>query len=141
MSHRDLKGFIYKYNEILISSAIVKLFIIMKCNGNMKIKICDKYSLFYKNMNASQRQLSGINTPKYISCVKMRTATSSLDSAIQNINSLGDNEWHDLLVAFYWKFTFKDNVVIKEEADVHCGGYGFFKPFAFVFFLIAPLFL
>ena len=37
--------------------------------------------------------------------------------------------------------TFKDNVVIKEEADVHCGGYGFFKPFAFVFFLIAPLFL
>ena len=37
--------------------------------------------------------------------------------------------------------TFKDNVVIKEESDVHCGGYGFFKPFAFVFFLIAPLFL
>ena len=37
--------------------------------------------------------------------------------------------------------TFKDNVVIKEEADVHCGGYGFFKPFAFVFLLIAPLFL
>ena len=37
--------------------------------------------------------------------------------------------------------TFKDNVVIKEEADVHCGGYGFFKPLAFVFFLIAPLFL
>ena len=37
--------------------------------------------------------------------------------------------------------TFKDNVVIKEEADVHCGGYGYFKPFAFVFFLIAPLFL
>ena len=37
--------------------------------------------------------------------------------------------------------TFKDNVVIKEEADVHCGGYGYFKPFAFVFSLIAPLFL
>ena len=37
--------------------------------------------------------------------------------------------------------TFKDNLVIKEEADVHCGGYGYFKPFAFVFFLIAPLFL
>ena len=37
--------------------------------------------------------------------------------------------------------TFKDNVVIKEEADVHCGGYGYFKPFALVFFLIAPLFL
>ena len=37
--------------------------------------------------------------------------------------------------------TFKDNVVIKEEADVHCGGYGFFKPFAFVFLLIAPLFI
>jgi hypothetical protein len=37
--------------------------------------------------------------------------------------------------------TFKDNVVIKEEADVHCGGYGFFKPFAFVFLLIAPWFL
>ena len=37
--------------------------------------------------------------------------------------------------------TFKDNVVIKEEADVHCGGYGYFKPFAFVFFLIAPLFI
>ena len=37
--------------------------------------------------------------------------------------------------------TFKDNVVIKEESDVHCGGYGFFKPFAFIFFLIAPLFL
>ena len=37
--------------------------------------------------------------------------------------------------------TFKNNVVIKKEADVHCGGYGYFKPFAFVFFLIAPLFL
>ena len=36
--------------------------------------------------------------------------------------------------------TFKDNVVIKEESDVYCGGYGF-KPFAFIFFLIAPLFL
>lgn len=35
--------------------------------------------------------------------------------------------------------TFKDNVVMKAEADVFCGGYGFFKPLAFVFFLIAPL--
>lgn len=105
ISHRDLKGFIYKYNEILISSAIIKLFVIMKYDGNMKIKICDKYSLFYRNMNSSQRELSGINTPKYISCGTMRAATSSLNSAIRNINSLGDDEWHDLLVAFFWKLS------------------------------------
>ena len=58
------------------------------------------------------------------------------------------NQWGILPYKKFWfdgtfctLLTFKDNVVIKEEADVHCGGYGYFKPFAFVFFLIAPLFL
>ena len=58
------------------------------------------------------------------------------------------NQWGILPYEKFWfdgtyctLLTFKDNVVIKEEADVHCGGYGYFKPFAFVFSLIAPLFL
>ena len=58
------------------------------------------------------------------------------------------NQWGILPYKKFWfdgtfctLLTFKDNVVIKEESDVHCGGYGYFKPFAFIFFLIAPLFL
>ena len=57
------------------------------------------------------------------------------------------NQWGILPYKKFWfdgtfctLLTFKDNVVIKEESDVYCGGYGF-KPFAFIFFLIAPLFL
>ena len=58
------------------------------------------------------------------------------------------NQWGILLYEKFWfdgtfctLLTFKDNVVIKEESDVHCGGHGYFKPFALIFFLIAPLFL
>lgn len=84
ISNKDLKGFVYKYNKILISSAITKLTIVMNRKAKKKIKIGEKYVLFYENMNASQRQLSGINTPKYISSNAMRSAVSSLDSTIDS---------------------------------------------------------
>jgi hypothetical protein len=109
ISHKDLKGFIYKYSETLISAAIAKLTIIMNSNSGKKIKMGEKYSLFYENMNLSQRQLSGISTPKYISGDVMRNATSLLNSTIRNVNSLSDNERHDIRAALLWKLSDNQN--------------------------------
>ena len=45
--------------------------------------------------------------------------------------------WYD--GSFFTLLTFKNDIVIEAE-EIYGGGYGF-KPFAFIFFLIAPLFL
>ena len=105
ISNKDLKGFVYKYNKILISSAITKLTIVMNRNAKKKIKIGEKYVLFYENMNASQRQLSGINTPKYISSNAMRSAVSSLDSTIDSCRYFLSHDkkyLQQILTSFHW---------------------------------------